>query len=54
MNAVEMKPEGSVSISVSVTSLLTDENAYEVMSRAVDPYGDGLACGRIVAHLRKS
>ena len=32
-----------------VTSLLTDENAYEAMSRAVNPYGDGLACGRIVA-----
>ena len=31
-----------------VTSLLTDENAYEAMSRAVNPYGDGLACGRIV------
>ena len=28
--------------------LLDDEAAYERMSKAVNPYGDGLACGRIV------
>ncbi len=28
--------------------LLTDKNEYETMSRAVNPYGDGEACGRIV------
>lgn len=26
-------------------------NAYQRMSRAVNPYGDGLACTRIVAAL---
>lgn len=31
-----------------VSALLNDEQAYETMSKAVNPYGDGLACGRIV------
>ena len=31
-----------------VSTLLDDEVAYEEMSMAVNPYGDGLACGRIV------
>lgn len=31
-----------------VSALLDDEVAYEKMSKAVNPYGDGLACGRIV------
>ena len=31
-----------------VSSLIDDEAAYEKMSKAVNPYGDGLACGRIV------
>lgn len=31
-----------------VSALLEDENYYEKMSKAVNPYGDGLACGRIV------
>lgn len=31
-----------------VSTLLDDEMAYEKMSMAVNPYGDGLACGRIV------
>ena len=31
-----------------VSTLLDDETAYEKMSMAVNPYGDGLACGRIV------
>lgn len=31
-----------------VSALLDDEAAYERMSKAVNPYGDGLACGRIV------
>ena len=34
-----------------VSSLLDDEKAYEMMSKAVNPYGDGLACGRIVGKL---
>lgn len=31
-----------------VSSLIDDKAAYEKMSKAVNPYGDGLACGRIV------
>ena len=31
-----------------VSSLSDDKAAYEKMSKAVNPYGDGLACGRIV------
>lgn len=31
-----------------VLSLIDDKAAYEKMSKAVNPYGDGLACGRIV------
>ena len=31
-----------------VSTLLEDENAYEKMSKAVNPYGDGKACVRIV------
>ncbi len=35
-----------------VSTLLEDAAAYEKMSKAVNPYGDGLACGRIVDSLR--
>ena len=35
-----------------VTTLLENQAAYEKMSKAVNPYGDGKACGRIVAALR--
>lgn len=31
-----------------VSRLLDDAEYYETMSKAVNPYGDGLACGRIV------
>lgn len=34
-----------------VSSLLDDTKCYETMSQAVNPYGDGLACTRIVADL---
>ena len=36
-----------------VSALLTDKTAYEKMSKAVNPYGDGKACGRIVQRLVK-
>lgn len=36
----------------AVSILLDDEAAYQAMSRAVNPYGDGKACGRIVDTLR--
>ena len=35
-----------------VSTLLDDPVAYDKMSKAVNPYGDGLACGRIVNALR--
>ena len=35
-----------------VSKLLDDEKHYEKMSKAVNPYGDGLACKRIVETLR--
>lgn len=31
-----------------VSQLLEDKEYYNKMSQAVNPYGDGLACGRIV------
>lgn len=34
-----------------VSTLLDDAEAYEKMSKAVNPYGDGKACGRIVQAL---
>ena len=36
-----------------VSTLLEDEQAYEKMSKAVNPYGDGKACERIVDILKK-
>ena len=35
-----------------VSTLLEDAEAYAKMSQAVNPYGDGLACSRIVGALR--
>lgn len=35
-----------------VSTLLEDPAAYDKMSKAVNPYGDGKACGRIVDALR--
>ncbi|CDH08071.1 UDP-N-acetyl glucosamine-2-epimerase [Xenorhabdus bovienii str. oregonense] len=37
-----------------VTHLLTDDIAYQQMSRAHNPYGDGQACQRILEALRKN
>jgi UDP-N-acetylglucosamine 2-epimerase (non-hydrolysing) len=36
------------------STLLEDDTAYEKMSKAVNPYGDGKACGRIVNALRNA
>ncbi|MBV4369186.1 non-hydrolyzing UDP-N-acetylglucosamine 2-epimerase [Erwinia sp. BNK-24-b] len=36
------------------TRLLTDEEAWQSMSRAHNPYGDGLACERIVQALKNN
>ena len=35
-----------------VSALLDDAAYYDTMSKAVNPYGDGLACGRIVEALK--
>ena len=35
-----------------VSTLLDDANAYERMSKAVNPYGDGKACSRIVRAIK--
>lgn len=35
-----------------VSMLLDNQEYYDEMSRAVNPYGDGLACGRIIDFLR--
>lgn len=38
---------------INEVSLLLDDSAYyDAMSKAVNPYGDGLACGRIVETLK--
>ncbi|MCD8242857.1 MAG: UDP-N-acetylglucosamine 2-epimerase, partial [Parabacteroides sp.] len=36
-----------------VSALLDDTAYYDAMSQAVNPYGDGLACGRIVEFLNQ-
>jgi UDP-N-acetylglucosamine 2-epimerase (non-hydrolysing) len=35
-----------------VSRLLEDQTYYDKMSKAINPYGDGLACGRIIDTLR--
>ena len=35
-----------------VSTLLDDEAYYNEMSKAVNPYGDGLACGRVIEKLK--
>ena len=39
-------------IVAEVSALLDDQTHYDAMSKAVNPYGDGLACGRIVDALK--
>ena len=39
-------------IKAEVSALLDDRNHYETMSHAVNPYGDGKACPRIVEKLK--
>lgn len=40
-------------IVMEVSTLLDDAEAYQKMSQAVNPYGDGKACGRIAEYLTK-
>lgn len=41
-------------IVAEVSALLEDRDYYEGMSRAVNPYGDGRACGRIIRFLQEN
>ncbi len=41
-------------IVANVSQLLDDETQYQAMAGAHNPYGDGAACGRIIAALRRS
>ena len=54
LEAGTVKPVGTDydKIVKEVSSLLTDVKVYETMSKAVNPYGDGLACSRIVEALK--
>ena len=36
-----------------VSALIDDQDYYDRMGKAVNPYGDGKACGRIIQHLMK-
>lgn len=38
-------------IVAETSRLIDDEHYYTTMSKAVNPYGDGKACGRIIKHL---
>lgn len=35
-----------------ISTLLNDDEAYQKMNHAINPYGDGHACSRIVEHLK--
>ncbi|MDT1909217.1 UDP-N-acetylglucosamine 2-epimerase, partial [Acinetobacter baumannii] len=41
-------------IVAEVTRLLEDDAAYQAMSRAHNPYGDGEACRRILSALKNN
>ena len=53
LNAGTVKLVGTNYLKIvnEVSALLNDENYYKQMSMAVNPYGDGLACSRIVNFL---
>jgi UDP-N-acetylglucosamine 2-epimerase (non-hydrolysing) len=36
-----------------VSRLLDDEDYYNAMARASNPYGDGKACGRIISFIQE-
>lgn len=48
---VRLVGTGAAAISDALAQLLSDESAYNTMSRAHNPYGDGKACARICAAL---
>ncbi len=52
MGTVKLVGTNITAIVENVSTLLSDEQAYNAMARAVNPYGDGKACQRIVAAMR--
>jgi len=50
---VKLVGSDAETIVAAASELLNDRNAYETMSRAINPYGDGLAVSRIVKELLK-
>jgi UDP-N-acetylglucosamine 2-epimerase (non-hydrolysing) len=46
--AAKLVGTDQAAIIANISSLLSDEQAYHAMSKAVNPYGDGAACGRIL------
>jgi len=52
MGTVKLVGTNITAIVENVTTLLSDEQAYNAMARAVNPYGDGKACQRIVAAMK--
>lgn len=52
MGTVKLVGTDRQAIVENATTLLTDEKAYAAMANAVNPYGDGLACGRIVEAMK--
>jgi UDP-N-acetylglucosamine 2-epimerase (non-hydrolysing) len=52
MGTVKLVGTNITAIVENVTTLLSDEQAYNAMAQAVNPYGDGKACQRIVAAMR--
>ncbi|MFP4361949.1 MAG: non-hydrolyzing UDP-N-acetylglucosamine 2-epimerase [Alphaproteobacteria bacterium] len=50
---VRLVGTSATQLEAEATRLLDDADAYEVMARAHNPYGDGLAAGRIVKTLRE-
>ncbi len=53
MGRVKLVGANSKTIVENATVLLTDGKAYTAMANAVNPYGDGMACGRIVAAIER-
>jgi UDP-N-acetylglucosamine 2-epimerase len=53
MGTVRLVGTDADAIVAQVSTLLTDSREYDRMARAVNPYGDGRACRRIIAALEK-
>lgn len=51
---VRLTGTGTDAIVDGVTTLLTDDALYAAMARAINPYGDGTACRRIITALQNA